>query len=321
VAAGFAAHYVADATGRGWGTALVVTALILLVVTLVNWLGIEASARSQLMIAGVLAALLVLVIVLSLPHARADNLTPFAPHGLSGVAAATAMLVWAFVGWEIMASLSGRYHSPGRDIARAAAGALGVVTVLYVGIAFCTVAVLGPSPGSAPLSDLLVAGLGERARPGMAVVAVLLTVATINTYFAGAAELGASLARDGSLPPWLAARSGRQDVPRRALAVVAGLGLATTAGLALLGRDTDSTLLLTTATFALVYLLATAAAVRLLAGWARVTAVLAVVASAGLVAATGWHVLMPVAVGAAGVLWEVRRSRRRQPRPPPGVLP
>ena len=71
------------------------------------------------------------------------------------------MLVWAFVGWEIMASLSGRYHTPGRDIARAAAGALAVVTVLYVGIAFCTVAVLGPAPGRAPLSDLLATAVGE----------------------------------------------------------------------------------------------------------------------------------------------------------------
>jgi amino acid efflux transporter len=287
-------------------------------VTLVNWLGIEASARSQLLIAGVLAALLVVVIVLSLPHARAGNLTPFAPHGLPGVARAAAILMWAFVGWEIMASLSGRYHSPQRDIARAAAGSLGVVSVLYVGIAFCTVAVLGPAPGHAPLSDLLVTALGESARPAVAAVAVLLTVATINTYFAGAAELGASLARDGSMPAWLARRSGPHRVPRRALAVVAGLGLVTTGALALLGRDTDSTLLLTTATFALVYLVSTAAAVRLLAGWGRLAAVVSVAASVGLVAATGWHVLMPLVVGVVG-LWWVRRPS--QTRPDQGLTP
>src|SRR4051794_25446825 len=131
VAAGFAAHYVADALGRGRSTALLVTGLILLVVTAVNWFGIEVSARTQLVIAGVLAALLVVVIVVSLPHARADNLAPFAPHGAAGVGDAAAILVWAFVGWEIMASLSARYHTPSRDIARSAAAALAVVTVLY----------------------------------------------------------------------------------------------------------------------------------------------------------------------------------------------
>jgi amino acid efflux transporter len=219
------------------------------------------------------------------------------------------MLVWAFVGWEIMASLSGRYHTPGRDIARAAAGALAVVTVLYVGIAFCTVAVLGPEPGRAPLSDLLATAVGEGARPAMAVVAVLLTVATINTYFAGAAEMGASLARDGSLPASLAVRSGPATVPRRALAVVATLALATTGVLAVLDRDTDTTLLFTTGTFSLVYLLGTAAAVRLLRGWGRVAALVAVVASAGLVVMTGWVVVLPAAVGGLGVLWVRGRSR------------
>ena len=313
VAAGFAAHYVADALGRGRGTALVVTALILVAVTLVNWFGIEASARTQLVIAGVLALVLVVVIVLSLPHARADNLTPFAPQGVGGIGKAVAMLVWAFVGWEIMASLSGRYHSPGRDIARAAAGALAVVSLLYIGIAFCTVAVLGPAPGPAPLSDLLVIGTGEVARPAMTVVAVLLTIATINTYFAGAAEMGASLARDGSLPAFLAVRSGPGAVPRRALGLVAVTGLATTALLALLGRDTDATLLVTTATFSLVYVAGTAAAVRLLRGWGRATAVVSVVASVGLVAVTGWVVLLPAAVGALGVLWVQARRPRAAP--------
>ena len=302
-AAGFAAHYVADALGRGRGTALVVTALILVSVTAVNWFGIEVSARTQLVVAAVLATLLVIVIVLALPHARTANLTPFAPHGVGGVAEAAGILLWAFVGWEIMASLSGRYHSPGRDIARAALASLLVVSVLYVGVAFCTVAVLGPDPGPAPLSDLLVTALGEPARPAMSIVALLLTVATINTYFAGAAELGASLARDGSLPGWLAQRVGRTGVPRRALGLVAGLSLATTAAMAVLGLDTNSALLVTTATFALVYVAATAAAVVLLDGWGRCAAVCSVLASAGLVAVTGWRVLLPLAVGGLGVLW------------------
>jgi amino acid efflux transporter len=222
-----------------------------------------------------------------------------------------AILVWAFVGWEIMASLSGRYHTPTRDIARAAGGALAVVTVLYIGIAFCTVAVLGADPGPAPLSALLVTGTGEGARPVMTVVAVLLTVATINTYFAGAAELGASLARDGSLPAALAVRSGPGDIPRRALALVAVLALVTTAVLGAVGRDTDSTLLFTTGTFSLVYLVGTAAALRLLRGWGRLAAAVSVVASSVIVVLTGGVVLLPAAVGLLGVLWTRRGSGRR----------
>ena len=65
----------------------------------------------------------------------------------------------------------------------------------------------------------------------------------------------------------------------------------------------------TTATFALVYLAGTAAAVVLLEGWGRSAALLSMVASLGLVAGTGWRVLVPVGVGALGVLWARARSR------------
>ncbi len=76
-----------------------------------------------------------------------------------------------------------------------------------------------------------------------------------------------------------------------------------------LGLDTDSALLLTTATFALVYLAGTAAALALLEGWSRVAAGCSVVASAGFVAVTGWRVLVPVVVGGLGVVWSRARSR------------
>ena len=77
--------------------------------------------------------------------------------------------------------------------------------------------------------------------------------------------------------------------------------------MAVLGQDTDSALLLTTATFALVYLVSTAAAVRLLDGWGRSAAVVSVVASVGLVAVTGWRGPVPGGVGLLGVWWARRR--------------
>ena len=79
-----------------------------------------------------------------------------------------------------------------------------MIGLLYLGIAFTTVTVLGADAGPAPLSDLLALGLGEWARPVTTVVAVLLSVGAMNAYFAGTARLGAALARDGSLPAWLA---------------------------------------------------------------------------------------------------------------------
>ena len=289
VAAGFGASYVADAAGGGRTTEVGVTAAIIVVVAVMNWLGIQVSAGVQLGIAAVIATLLLVAILVSLPRVDTDNLTPFLTHGWSGVGTAAAVLVWAFAGWEIVSSLSAEYRHPRRDIGRATAMTLVVVTVLYLGIAFVTVAVLGSAAGRAPLADLLAGAFGDWARPLTTVIAVLLTVGAINSYFAGASRLGASLAITGAMPRWLGADigDGRAYAAARA-AVVAGLGLVVTVGEAVLDQPTDATLLVTTGTFALVYVVGTAAAVRLLpGGWPRAAAVVSFIASVGLVVLTG----------------------------------
>jgi amino acid efflux transporter len=307
VAAGFAGAYVADQVGGGRHTTLAVAAAIMIVVTVLNWLGIRLSARVQLAIAVVLAAVLAVTVLVALPHAEAGNLHPFAPHGLHGVVAAVGALVWAFAGWEIMASVTGEYAHPARDIPRAAAATLGIVAVLYLGVALATTAVLGDHPGQAPLSALLVVGVGEVARPVMTVVALLLTVGTMNSYFAGAARLGAALARERSLPTWL----DQSGEPRRALIVVAMTGLGTLGVMAVTRAGTERTLLVTTGTFSVAYLVATGAAVKLLPrrSWGWIAAVVSVLASLGLVVATGWAVLVPVLIGLVGTAWTALRRR------------
>lgn len=85
-----------------------------------------------------------------------------------------------------------------------------------------------------------------------------------------------------------------------------------TVGEAVLDQPTDATLLVTTGTFALVYVVGTAAAVRLLpAGWPRAAAVVSFIASVGLVVLTGLPVLLPIAIGLAGLCWTLFSARGR----------
>ncbi|MFI9486492.1 APC family permease [Promicromonospora sp. NPDC052451] len=314
-AAGFAGAYVADATGGGSGTALVTTIAIIAVCAVMNWFDLRVSGTAQLVIAGSVALLLAVAVVVALPHAQAGNLVPFAPHGWGAVGPAAALLVWAFAGWEILGSLSAEYRRPAHDIPRATAIAVAAVGVLYLGVAFATVAVLGPAPGPAPLSDLLVLGFGEQARPVTAVVAVLLTVGAINVYFAGGSRMGAALARDGALPGWLAARPGR--TPRRSLTLITVVALGTTALLAALHQTTDAILLMATATFSLLYVVGAAAALRLLPRWgvAWWCAAVSLVAALGLLVMTGAHMTGPVVAALGGLAWTTWRRRRARRAP------
>ena len=318
-AAGFAGAYVADSLGGGRQTQLLATGGIIAIVAVMNWFGLRVSGRVQLIIAFVLGGLLLAATLVSLPHAHLSNLTPFAPHGWLAIGSAAALLVWAFAGWEAVTSLSGEYRNPARDIGRATGIAIAVISVLYLGIAFATVAVLGDHPGKAPLSDLLVLGFGEAARPVTAVVAVLLSVGAINAYFAGGARLGAALARDGSMPAWLAKGSTAGEVPRRSLTVVALGGLTSLAVITVGDLSLNAPLLMTTGAFTLVYAVGTAAALKLLprGTWVRRGAAVGFVATLGLLALTGTHLLGPALIGAGALVWTAWRGAPSPAAPAP----
>ena len=313
-AAGFAGAYVADSLGGGRQTQLITSGLLIVAVAVMNWFGIRVSGRVQLVIAGTLAVLLLVATLVSLPHAQAANLTPFAPHGWAAIGTAAALLIWAFAGWEVVTSLSSEYRDPARDIGRATVVALTVMGVMYLGVAVATVTVLGEGASKAPLSDLLALGFGEPARGVTTVVAVLLTLGAMNAYFAGSARLGAALGRDGSLPAWFARCGSAGQVPRRSLLVVTGGALAKLLGVALTGVALERTMLLVTGAFAIVYVVGTAAALRLLprGTWAHRGAVVAFVSSLALLGLTARYLVPQLLVAVVAIVW-LARARASAP--------
>ncbi|MBU2665724.1 amino acid permease [Actinoplanes bogorensis] len=301
-AAAFAGGYVADVLGGGRTTTLATFLIIVSAVFAMNWFGLRVSGRVQLVLTATLAVLLLITVLTALPHANWDNLTPFAPHGWSGVGSAAAVLVWGFAGWEAVSSLAASYRNPRRDVPRATGIAVVLVGLLYLAVAATSVLVLGPALGAsdAPLADLLAAGVGGPVRILTAIVAVLLTVGAVNAYLAGASQLGAALTRDGALPAWM----GR--TPRRALLTVFVLSLAS----AVLPFRLHTMLLLVTGCFTLVYVIATAAALRLLPGGRpRVVAAIAFVAVVALLWLNGAPALLSLVIVAASLAYQTWRAR------------
>jgi amino acid efflux transporter len=314
-AALFAGAYTAGVLGGGQATATATAFVLMAIVTAANLGGVRVSGRLQLGLAGLLVTLLLVATLTSLPHARLANLTPFAPHGWLAIAPAAALLVWSFAGWEAITHLAADFRRPARDLPRAATIAVIVVGVLYLGVAGATVLVLGAaaSESSAPLADLLAIGVGGPARFLAALAAVLLTLGTMNAYYAGAAKLGAALGRDGALPAWLAVGSEAGEVPRRSLAVVSGAAALALAAVTAAGVGVRPLVLLTTGCFVLVYALGTAAAIRLLppGSAARRMAFVALVAVAALLAATGGYLLWPLALAAVALGYQRAFGARR----------
>ena len=306
-------NYVAGLLDTGRGGAVVAAAGMMAAVIAANGLGLRATARFQLGLAGLLAALLLVAVVTALPESRAEHWTPFAPHGWAAVGTAASLLMLSFIGWEAVSHLAGELTDPARQLPRAIFAALAIVVVLYLGLAVATVGVLGTAaPSPVPLADLMAAGLGAPGRTATAALAVLLTMGTMNAYVAAATRLAGALAREASAPAALAR-------PGRALALFAAVGAAL---LAPLGADVvglEGVIRATSAAFVAVYVTATAAGVRLLAGPARGSAAVAFAAVLVVFAFSGPYLLVPAAVAALALV--SGRQLRRERLGPVGVEP
>ncbi len=320
-AATFAGAYVAAAVGGGTHTVIITAAAMIALVVLINSFGVTISGKLQLLLAALLVALLLAAVLFSAPHADPRNLHPFAPHGWLAIGSAAALLVWSFAGWEAITHLAAEFQQPASDMPRAAAIAVVVVGLLYLAVAAATILVLGSAAGTtrAPLAELLTIGLGGRVQVLAAAAALLLTLGTMNAYFAGAAKLGAALGRDGALPAWLAEGSSAGEVPRRSLAVIACLSIGALAATAFANVGAKPLVLLTTGSFVTVYVLGTAAALRLLprGGWAHRCALVALVADAALLIMTGWYLIWPVIVTLCALLYQRLQPARPRGSPAP----
>ncbi|WP_151774168.1 APC family permease [Streptomyces abyssomicinicus] len=315
VAALFGGSYFSAALGGGTATTVGTAVALMATVTVVNATGVRLTGRLQVILFALLLTLLTVAVLFSLPHATTANLRPFAPHGWSAIGPAAALLVFCFAGWEAVAHLAGEFRRPDRDLPRATAAAVVIVGIVYLAAAFAVITVLGPSAArsGAPLGDLMAKGLGDGARPLAAVAALLLTFGTMNAYYAGAAKLGAALGRDGALPRWFARGSTAGETPRRSLFFVSALALLTLLAVGTSGTGAQPAVMLSAASFSVVYAIGVAAAIRLLPrdSWGRRSAWSALTAVLALLALSGSYLVWPLLVSCAALL-SVRVTRRRR---------
>ena len=212
-------YYVAALTDSGTTVATSVGFVMYAAVLGANLLGLRVSAGFQLGLMSVLVVVIALAVAVALPSHGGDNWKPFAPHGWWAVGTAANILMWLFFGWEAVAQLAGDFRRPAHDLPRAIALAYAIIAVLYLALAVATIGVTAGTSSHVPLADLISVGFGRAGRDATAVLAVALTMGTMNVYLGGAAKLGAALAVEGSLPAWFAGDAER-SVPRRPLGAI-----------------------------------------------------------------------------------------------------
>ena len=193
----------------------------------VNLAGIRTSARAtNFFTLAKLLPMLVFIVVGAL-HINPALYRPFAPHGYSEIGAGTLVILFAFVGFEVLGIPAGEMKDPKRDLPRALLLSMSLITVVYLAIwAVCagTLPTLAGSP--TPVSDAASVFLG----PSGALLinlGILMSVVGVNFAVSISASRGIyALGSDGHMPRILGRAHATTGAPIAAILLTTCLALA-----------------------------------------------------------------------------------------------
>jgi amino acid efflux transporter len=288
--------YVTALTGGGTVASTAVAAGLLVIVLTLGLRGARTTTTAQLVLVAVLIVAIVVAVGGSARSARASNWTPFTPHGWPAVGHAAAVVILAFVGWEAIAPLTPRFRDPARQLPRVIAIAFVVTAVVFLGLAAAPTAVLGAAAGgNAPVAGLMQVAIGPAGHAVAAVLAVIVTLSTVNAYLSGAVEMAQTLTRSPGSGP-------------RLYYAIAATGLVILGLHGLRVVSTAELVTIPTTLFVLVYVGAMGAATVVLRGAVRWAAIPALVTVLVILAFSGWALALAVAVAGTAAIWAPFRS-------------
>jgi basic amino acid/polyamine antiporter, APA family len=216
VSIGFAA-YLLYFLGVGLDQVLVITigAILPLGLMLVNLKGVkEATRANNVLVFMKVAALLIFILVgalfISGGHGL-SNYSPLLPNGVSGLLSATAIIFFAFIGFNTVTTVSEEVKEPERTVPRAILLAFAISTILYIGVSAIEVGlvnwrVLGAS--SAPLETALrIATDNILILKYVSISALFATASVVMSSIMGGSRALFAMARERTIPHFLSAVS------------------------------------------------------------------------------------------------------------------
>jgi amino acid transporter len=201
--------------------------LIVLAMTGVNAMGSMAVANAQSLVVTVVIGILSVFAVVTLFNLDPDLLAPSDYPGFADIIASVALTFFAFLGFGVITFTAADLRDPAKQLPRAMFLALGIATVVYVAVALgvfgtLTVDEVIESGGTA----IAVAAEPTLGRAGfwmMTVTALFATAGATNAGLYPASGVCEQMAAIEQFPPFMGRRLGRH----------VGVGLAVTAGMAI----------------------------------------------------------------------------------------
>lgn len=179
---------------------------ISLFVSFIILLGIKETARFNNILVIIKILILLFFVIIGLPFVNFNNFQPFAPYGISGILTGSALIFFAYIGFDAVSTTAEEVKNPKRDLPIGIIGSLLISTILYIAVSFV---LLGISyykhlnvadPLSKALNDINL----KWASSILAIGALISTTTVLLTFQAGQPRIFYSMARDGLLPKFFA---------------------------------------------------------------------------------------------------------------------
>ncbi|MFD0899953.1 amino acid permease [Actinomadura sediminis] len=227
---------------------------LVLAVTVLLVLGIKVSSRVNAVVVAIKVTIVLLVIFAGLFYIKGDNYDPFIPpsqstpeasgvdaplmqvifgitpvnFGWLGIISAIAVVFFAYIGFDIVATTAEEARRPQRDLPIGLIGSLVITAILYAAVSAVVVGMQNYTQLNvdAPLSHafeyvgapVFATIINVGAVVGLTSVVLILLLGQSRVFF--------SMSRDGLLPPFLSSVHPRFQTPYRSTILMGGLAAA-----------------------------------------------------------------------------------------------
>ncbi|GAA0521358.1 amino acid permease [Saccharopolyspora subtropica] len=230
-------------------------AIIALILTVVLVVGIRLSAAVTNVVVAIKLAVVLFFVIFGAFFIKAANWSPFIPpyqppepgavsapldepvvnvlfgqtgsYGLSGLVAGAALVFFAYIGFDIVASGAEETRRPQRDMPIGIIGSLAVCSVLYVLVSLVMTGIVKYDQlnTAAPMATAFEA-IGAPWAAGLVSLGAIAGLTTvILILMLGQARVGFAMSRDGLLPVWFAKVHKKFRTPYR-ITVITGIVVA-----------------------------------------------------------------------------------------------
>ena len=210
---------------RFWfGTPILPAAIGLVAIfSVVNFIGIRESVRTNIILTMIEALGLILIIAIGIGRYGTSNYLDM-NNGLPGVFSAAALIFFAYMGFESIVKIAEELKNPQKNLPKTILLAVLITSVIYVAVAFSAVSILTPvelETSMAPLADIASRVLGDAGGVILAAIALFATANTVLISNITVSRMFYGMATEQALPRVLGRIHKTRGSPWIAIAVSA----------------------------------------------------------------------------------------------------